>query len=202
MRPWLRYCIKAGKSGQYIVKPQVGESGPDQEYHEVNHEDRDDSTSEMKFRGTILTFAEDIWTVRIGDEVRTVNVAEAEIEGTAAEGRLAKIEGMVGEDDIILASEVEIKGVKAESESETEETEAEEVELEKLKFEGIIVGIDGNTWTVKIGNENRTVNVEGAEIEGEPAVELKARIEGTVGEDDIIVASEVEIKGCKPKEVV
>ena len=34
------------------------------------------------------------------------------------------------------------------------------------------------------------------------AVELKARIEGTVGEDNIIVASEVEIKGFKAKEVV
>ena len=106
--------IKAGKSGQYLIMPQVGESGPDRQYREVNNEDQDDSTRKMKFKGTILTIADNVWTVSLGDEVWTVNVTEAEIEGTPAVGLKAKIEGIVGEDDIILASEVEVEEVEEE----------------------------------------------------------------------------------------
>jgi hypothetical protein len=106
--------IKAGNSGQYLIKPQVGESGPNQEYRQVKNEDQDDSTREMKFRGTILTIDDSIWTVSLGDDVWSVNVTEAEIEGTPAVGLKAKIEGMIGEDDIILASEVEVEEVEEE----------------------------------------------------------------------------------------
>ena len=107
--------IKAGKSGQYLIMPQIGESGPDQEYREVKNEDQDDSGREMKFRGTILEMFDSIWTVGVGDdEVWSVNVTEAEIEGTPAVGLEAKIEGIVGEGDIILASEVEVEEVEEE----------------------------------------------------------------------------------------
>ncbi len=44
-----------------------------------------------------------------------------------------------------------------------------------------------------IGGKTWTVDVSEAEIEGEPAVGLQAKIEGTVV-DNTIVASEVEIK--------
>jgi hypothetical protein len=171
--------IKAGKSGQYLVKPQVGESGPDQEYIEVNHEDQDDSTREMKFRGTILTFPGDIWTVKIGDDVWNVNVTDAEIEGIPAEGRLAKIEGIIGENNTIVASEVEVK---------------EPEEVKESKYEGTIVTFGQNTWTVDIEGVVRTVNVEAAKIEGTPDEGLKVEIEGTEGENNTIIASEVEVK--------
>ncbi len=103
--------IKDGESGQYLIMPRVGESGPDQEYREVNNEYRDDWAREMKFKGTILTITDNIWTVSLGDEVWTVNVTEARIEGMPAVGLKAKIEGMVGEDDIILARDVEVEEV-------------------------------------------------------------------------------------------
>ena len=106
--------IKAGKSGQYLVKPQVGESGPDKEYREVKKEHQDDSTRERKFRGTILTMDDNVWTVSLGNKQWSVNVTEAEIEGTPEIGLKAKIEGVIGEDGIILASEVEVEEVEEE----------------------------------------------------------------------------------------
>jgi hypothetical protein len=180
--------IKAGNSGQYLIKPQVGESGPNQEYREVKKEGQDDSTREMKFRGTILTIADSIWTVRLGNEVWSANVTEAEIEGTPAVGLKAKIEGMIGENDIILASEVEVKEVK------------EEDSTGELEFEGTILTIADNVWTVNIGVEVWTVNVTAAEIEGTPEVGLKAEIEGMIGEDDIILASEVKVEEVDEEE--
>lgn len=102
--------IKSGESGQYLITPQVAESGPDQDYREV---DEDDSDGEIKLKGTILTMVDSMWTVGLGeDEVWSVNVTGAKIEGTPAVGLKAKIEGIVGEDDIILASEVEVEEVE------------------------------------------------------------------------------------------
>ena len=98
--------IKAGDSGQYLIMPQVAESGPDQDYREV---DEDDSDGEIELKGTILAIDDDIWTVSVGDEEWSVNVTEAEIGGTPAIGLKAKIEGTIGENNIILASEVKVE---------------------------------------------------------------------------------------------
>jgi len=68
-----------------------------------------------------------------------------------------------------------------------------EQETEKTEYEGTIDEINGNTWTMTIDGESRTVDVSQANIEGEAAVGLPAEIEGTVV-DDIIIASEAEIK--------
>ena len=180
--------IKAGNSGQYLIKPQVGESGPNQEYREVKKEDQDASTRETKFRGTILTIADSIWTVSLGNEVWSVNVTAAEIEGTPEVGLKAKIEGMIGEDNIISASEVEVKEVE------------EDDSTGEMEFEGTILTIADSIWTVSIGDEVWSVNVTAAEIEGTPEVGLKAKIEGMLGEDDIILASEVEVEEVEEEE--
>lgn len=104
--------IKSGESGQYLITPQVAESGPDQDYREV---DGDDSDGEIKLKGTILTMVDNMWTVGLGDdEVWSVNVTGAEIEGTPDVGLKAKIEGIVGEDDIILANKVEVEEAEEE----------------------------------------------------------------------------------------
>jgi len=76
---------------------------------EVEEVKEKDSEREREFRGTILTIADSIWTVNQGAEVWTVNVTGAEIEGTPVVGLKVKIEGMIGEDDIILAGKVEVK---------------------------------------------------------------------------------------------
>jgi hypothetical protein len=108
--------VKSGDSGQYLIKPQIAESGPDQDYREV---DEDNSTGEIKLKGTILAMTDSMWTVGVGDDEEwSVNVTDATIEGTPAVGLKVKIEGIVGEGDNILASEVEVGDVEEEGEEE------------------------------------------------------------------------------------
>jgi hypothetical protein len=92
-------------SGLYRIVPVESESGPDQEYREVGE---DDPEGEIKFKGTILAIAGDIWAVRLGDQEWSVNVSGAEIEGTPALGLMAEIEGTIGEDGVVLAVEVKL----------------------------------------------------------------------------------------------
>ena len=89
---------------------------------------------------------------------------------------------MIGEDDIILADKVEVK----------EANKARERERER-EIRGTILTIADTIWTVKLGAEVWTVNVTGAEIEGTPAEGIKVKIEGMIGEDDIILAGKVEV---------
>ena len=88
---------------------------------------------------------------------------------------------------------IEKEKAEAEQEQAQEQEQEQEQESEELEFEGTIDAIDGNIWTMTIEGETRTVDVSEAEIEGEPAVGLQARVEGTVV-DDTILANEVEIK--------
>jgi len=106
--------IKSGESGQYLIVPQIAESGPDQDYREVD----EDEDGEIEMKGTIVTMADSIWTVAVGDEEWSVNVTDAEIEGTPALGLKVEIEGIVGEGNVILASEVEVKGGEGDVEDE------------------------------------------------------------------------------------
>jgi hypothetical protein len=115
--------VKSGESGQYLIVPQIAQSGPDQDYQEV---DEDNSNSEIHLRGTILAMADSMWTVGVGGEEWSVNVTGAEIEGTPALGLKVKIEGVVGEGNIILASQVEVVQV----EGEVGEDEAGEDQVE------------------------------------------------------------------------
>jgi hypothetical protein len=103
--------VKSGDSGQYLIVPQIAESGPDEDYREV---DEHDSEGEIHVRGTILAMADSMWTVGLGDEEWSVNVTGAEIEGTPALGLKVKIEGVIGEGNIILADEVEVAEVEEE----------------------------------------------------------------------------------------
>jgi hypothetical protein len=98
--------IKSIESGQYLIMPQVAKSGPDQDYRVV---DEDDSDGEIELKGTILAILDDIWTVSVGNEEWSVNVTEAETGGTPAIGLKAKIEGMIGENNIISASKVKVE---------------------------------------------------------------------------------------------
>ncbi len=178
--------IKAGKSGKYILKPQIGESGPNQKFREIKpkghterHEEQNGGPEEQEFEGTIEEIIdEDTWKVNISSENWTVDVSGADIEGVPAVGLEAEIEGRIA-GNIIVASEVEIK------------------EAEEQEFEGTIEEIiDEDTWKVNISSENWTVDVSGADIEGVPVVGLEVEIEGTVVDEDDnkIVASKVEIK--------
>ncbi len=166
--------ILAGK-GKALFKPVVKLLIEHEEERERERErEREGEEEELEFEGTIEAIAGDNWTMTIDNEEWTVDVSGADIEGEPAVGLEAEVKGTVV-NDIIVASEVEIK------------------EPEEEEFEGTIDSIDGDNWTMTIDDEEWTVDVSGADIEGEPAVGLEAEVKGTVV-NDIIVASEVKIK--------
>ena len=116
--------VKAGKSGQYTLKPQIAQSGAEQELKEVKpNEDKGEKPGKPKkleFKGTVETIDGAVWVVIIEGESRIVDVIEAEIEGEPIEGLHVKIEG-IEENRIIVAEEVEVEEL---------ETQEEEIALE------------------------------------------------------------------------
>jgi len=100
---------------------------------------------------------------------------------------------MTGKDKFLFKPVVKLQ-IEHEGEQVRErEREREGEEEEELEFEGTIEAIVGDNWTMTIDDEEWTVDVSGADIEGEPEEGLEAEVKGTVV-DDTIVASEVEIK--------
>ena len=164
--------IMTGK-GKFLFKPVVKllieEKG--EKVKEQEQEQEQEGEEEEEFEGTIDSIDGDNWTMTIDGKEWTVDVSGADIEGEPAVGLEAEVEGTVV-DDTIVASEVEIK---------------------EMEFEGTIEAIAGDNWTMTIDDEEWTVDVSGADIEGEPAVGLEAEVKGTVV-NGTIVASEVEIK--------
>jgi len=177
--------IITGK-GKAIFKPVVKLLIEKEKAEAERAQEQEQEQEGLEFEGTIEAINGDNWTVTIAGETWTVDVSGAEIEGEPEVGLQVEIEGTVV-DNIIVASEVEIKEAEGEQEQEQEQ------EQEGLEFEGTIEAINGDNWTVTIAGETWTVDISGAEIEGEPEVGLQVEIEGTVV-DNIIVASEVEIK--------
>lgn len=156
--------IKAGKSGQYLIMPQVAESGPHQEF--VIHGGGEDE-SEIEFKGTI----EGLDPLVIGGY--TVIVDEnTDTEGELMTGLTAKVEGVLQEDGSILASKIEVEEIEAEMEFEGTITS-----LEPLVIGGYTVIVDENT-----------------ETEGAPVVGLTAKVEGLLQGDGSILASHIEVE--------
>ena len=119
--------VKAGQSGQYILKPQIAQSGADQEFTEVEQGEGKGQKPEkpgkpegLEFKGTIEAMGETTWTVKIDGEERNVDVSGAEIKGEPDIGLNVKIEGTEENGDI-MAKEVEVEEL---------ETGDEEVTLE------------------------------------------------------------------------
>lgn len=104
----------------------------------------------------------------------------------------------------VVKLSVEKSGTATQEQEEEEEQEQEEgsdegqeqeqeQEQEGTNFEGVIASMTGDNWTVTINGENVTVDVSGAEIEGEPEAGLEVEITGTETYG-VIVAASVEIK--------
>jgi hypothetical protein len=112
--------VKAGKSGQYILKPQIGQSGTDQDFikvkPEVQPEDNDKSKGKPQkpgkpgeqseqFKGTIAAITEGTdnaspWTMTLEGVEGDVTVYVVELEGTPSVGAKAKIEGVLTDNTI------------------------------------------------------------------------------------------------------
>jgi hypothetical protein len=116
--------IKTGADDKYILKPQIADSGPDQEITEVDARGKPQDTGKPEgvgkpdkpgeqngeeFTGTILELVDDdTWLMEIDGAERTVVVTDAEIEGTPDVGLQAEVEGTVNEDEEIVAIKVEV----------------------------------------------------------------------------------------------
>jgi len=64
----------------------------------------------------------------------------------------------------------------------------------EIELKGTILAILDDIWTVSVGNEEWSINLTEAEIGGTPAIGLKAKINGTIVENNIISASEVKVE--------
>jgi len=122
--------VKAGKSGQYILKPQIGQSGADQDFIKVELEEQPEDNGKSKgkpqtpgkpgeqseeFKGIITAITESAnnaspWTMTLEGVEGDVTVYVAELEGVPSLGAEAKVEGVLTDNTI--------EGAKAEIESE------------------------------------------------------------------------------------
>ena len=123
--------------------------------------------------------------------VHPFNVIAGETTALTLDFEADKMVTVTGANKIIVKPVVKLSVKQKGAAGKLQEAGGKEVE--ELEFKGTIESFDGTTWTMTIDGETKTVNVSGAEIEGEPEVGLKAEVKGTVT-DDTIVASEVEIK--------
>ena len=109
---------KAGKSGKYILNPQIAQSGPDQEFVEVKYKEKaekpgkpenaakhDNADIEVKIEGTIESLTEDSVTV---SGVTVLIDERTKIEGALTEGAEVEVEATAFEEDLV-ASKIEVK---------------------------------------------------------------------------------------------
>jgi len=162
--------IKAGNSGQYLIVPQVGESGPDQEF--VIHGDGEDE-GEIEFKGTI----ESLDPLVVGNYTVVID-ENTDIKGELMAGLTAKVEGILQEDESVLAFKIEV----------------EEVENE-IEFEGTIESLD----PLVVGNYTVVID-ENTDIEGELMAGLTAKVEGILQEDESVLASYIEVEEAMGEE--
>jgi len=122
--------VEAGKSGQYILKPQISQSGTDQEFTKVEPEEQPEDNGKSKgkpqtpgkpgeqseeFKGIITAITEGVdnaspWTMTLEGVEGDVTVYVAELEGVPSLGAEAKVEGVLTDNTI--------EGAKAEIEDE------------------------------------------------------------------------------------
>ena len=121
--------VKAGKSGQYILKPQIGQSGADQDFIKVEPEEQPEAKDKSKgkpqkpgkpeeqseeFDGIITAITDGAynaspWTMTLEGVEGDVTVFVAELEGTPSPGAKVKVEGVLI-DNTIEGAKAEIEG--------------------------------------------------------------------------------------------
>jgi len=121
--------VKAGKSGQYILKPQINQSGADQDFIKVKLKEQPEDSGESKgkpqkhgkpgeqseeFEGIITAITEGAdnaspWTMTLEGMEGDVTVYVAELEGVPSLGVEAKVVGILTDNTI--------EGAKAEIEN-------------------------------------------------------------------------------------
>ena len=117
--------IKAGNSDKYILKPQIGESGPNQPFKDVtppgerHGQDKDtNDTGQMRLEGTITTIGgSNSFEMQADSKTWTVNYSAARKiigmpEGGLTVGLKVTVEGTSGGSNNITAKTVQIRKAK------------------------------------------------------------------------------------------
>jgi len=191
--------VEAGKSGKYILQPQIAQSGAAQGFNDVTperereREGQPEDELEIRLEGE-PGLAVEVFLIVTDDGLPvegaavTVNGEEAGI--TDADGRLA----------ILLPDtpgEVEIEATLGDKSGEIE-FELEELEEEREWFEGTITAItegeeNASPWTMTLEGVDGEVTVYVIELEGTPSVGARAEVEGVLT-DNIIEEATAEIE--------
>ena len=95
----------------------------------------------------------------------------ADIKGELKVGLMAKVEGLLQEDETVLALKIEVEEVEAE-----------------IEFEGEITSLD------PLVIAGYTVVLDGADIKGELDVGRSAEVEGLLQGDGTVLALEIEVE--------
>jgi len=185
--------VQAGKSGKYILKPQIAQSGAEQEFHvrtlegqpgePEEPEETGDSEGELELRleGELGLGAEVILSVMddgtpVEDASVTINGEEA--GSTDADGQLVI---MLPE----TPGEVEIEATLGDKSGEIELDLEEQEEAVLQWFEGNIIALEegeenASPWLMTLEGVEGQVEVYVTEVEGTPTVGAHAEVEGVL----------------------
>jgi len=198
--------IKAGKSGKYILKPQIAQSGPDQPFNDITLEGLQGEPEELEVTGV----SEDELELRLEGELGL----GAEVilivtdDGSPVEGASVTLNGeVVGTTDadgqlVILLpetpGEVEIEATLGDKSGEIEFDLEEQEEAAPEWFEGTIIALhedeeNSSPWVMALEGVEGNVFVYVTELEGTPSVGAHAEVEGILV-NNIIEDARAEIE--------
>jgi len=184
---------------EYILKPEITESGAHQEFEEV--------TPPGKPKGKLQTQL--VGNPEPGAEV-TLIVTD---DGAPLEGATVTVDdkgkGSTGVDGSLTfelpapAHKVKIKARLGDKKGELKIKLEKEQEAQLEWFEGTITaisegGTNGSPWTMALRGIRGSVTVHVVELEGTPSIGAKAEVEGVL-KDNVITAAEAEIEEQKEK---
>jgi hypothetical protein len=201
--------VEAGKSGKYILKPQIGQSGSDQKFNEVKlkgkpeeseeteeAEEPEESEGELKLRlhgkpglgAEVVLFVTDDGSPVEG---ASVMMNGEEVGTTDADGQLA-----ISLPD--ASGEIKIEVTLGEKSGEIELKLKEQEEAEAEWFEGIIIALhegqeNSSPWVMNLEGVEGEVTVYVTELEGTPSVGAHAEVEGILV-DNVIENAKAKIE--------
>jgi hypothetical protein len=166
---------------------------------EVERERRQDGqgrgkadTGAIEIEGVIESIAPDHWIVA-GHRVRVG--LNTRINGQAAEGAFARVEGSRQDNDVIVASRITVTpgqpGPKADDEKRRKE-KGEASEQTIVHLTGLITSLRPDQWIVD--GQAITITDE-TKIEGTPALGLRVWVEGRQGPDGSILVLSTKVLG-------
>jgi len=198
--------VEAGKSGKYILKPQIGQSGSDQKFKEVKLKGKPEESEEPEEAEE----AEGELKLRLhgkpglGAEV----VLFVTADGSKVEGALVTVNGEeVGTTDangqLVISlpdtpGEVEIEATLGDKSGDIEIELEEQEEAEAEWFEGTIIALhadqeNSSPWVMSLEGIEGQVIVHVTELEGTPSVGAHAEVEGILV-NNVIENAKAEIE--------